>query len=222
MTPLHNSTSQQASPSSRLHPPSQGISPPFPTDCSEICRTRRAAATAQRRCRFSASVALPESKNPAKNAATLRRREETAANPPVLCSPSCKSKCSLSFTPTGRQLTSSAPPPRSSSHMSVVQGPEGVVYALLWVSPISTCRWAAEFIHGIPNLKACDGSPVVVSASCCPLGSTRQDFDRPGKRVTTVLACCCRFTLRKAIAVYRSRLHCSGVANATPKTPLWS
>jgi hypothetical protein len=28
---------------------------------------------------------------------------------------------------------------------------------------------------------------------------------------------CCRFTLRKAIAVYRSRLRCSGVANATPK-----
>lgn len=28
---------------------------------------------------------------------------------------------------------------------------------------------------------------------------------------------CCRFTIRKAIAVYRSRLRCSGVANATPK-----
>lgn len=91
----------------RLHPPSQGNSPPFLTDCSEICRTRRAAATAQRRCRFSASVVSPSQKIP-QNAA---RREETAANPPVLCSPSCKLQARLSFTPTGRQLTSPAPPP---------------------------------------------------------------------------------------------------------------
>lgn len=62
-------------------------------------------------------------------------------------------------------------------------------------------------------MTACYGSPVV-SASC-QVG-TRKDLTDP-VNVSLLDWRACRFTLRKAIAVYRSRLRCSGVANATPK-----
>jgi len=105
---------------------------------------------------------LPESKNPAKRCEERRKPLQT----PLCCAHRPASATSSELHTDSRQLTSPAPPPRSSSHMSVVPGTECAVHALLWVSPISTCRWAAEIIHGIPNLTACDGSPVVVSASC--------------------------------------------------------
>ena len=89
------------------------------------------------------------------------------------------------------------------------------MYALLWVSPVSSCRWVAEIIHEIPNLTAWRWVPSVVSASCA-VGSTRKDLTDPVD-VSLPPLVCCRFTLRKAIAVHRSRLRCSGVATATPK-----
>jgi hypothetical protein len=116
MTPLSFPASKH------LHPPVPSAHTrhftPSLTDCSEICRTRRAAATAHRRCRFGASVGHLSQKIP-----QSCQRENTAANSPVLCSPSCSA--SLSELHTDSRFRG-----RSWSHMSVAQGTE-VLYMRL-------------------------------------------------------------------------------------------
>jgi hypothetical protein len=173
MTPLSFLTSQQASPSPGSIRPHKAIHLHFPRTALRSA-ARVAPPLLHSADAGSVQALAPRVKKSRKRCEERRKPLQT----PLCCAHRPASASSSELHTDSRQLTSPAPPPRSSSHMSVVQGTECAVHALLWVSPISTCRWAAEIIHGIPNLTACDGSPVVVSARC-PLGSTRKDLTDP-------------------------------------------
>ena len=88
MTPLYYTTSQQASPSPGSIRPHKAFHLHFPRTAL------RSAARVAPPLLHSADAGSVQALAPRvkKSRNPLRRREKTAANPPVLCSPSCKCK----------------------------------------------------------------------------------------------------------------------------------
>lgn len=151
-----------------------------------------------------------ESKNPAK----LRERRKPAAKPPFALlwfahRPAAQAR-RLSFTPTADLPWLHR---RSSSHMSVAQGTEVLYMRLCGYRRYRHVVGLQQlFTHS--QLDICSRRPVESVGQPRPKTVRKDLSDRVDVTARRVFR---RFPLRKAITVYRSRLPCSGVANATPK-----
>lgn len=97
--------------------------------------------------------------------------------------------------------------------MSVVQGTEALYMRLCGYRRYRHVVGLQQlFIHS--QLDICGRRPVESVAQPRPKTVRKDLSDRVDVTARRVFR---RFPLRKAITVYRSRLPCSGVANATPK-----